>query len=144
MELEQSSNPDFVPQVDRRPRMTQPPPVNLIAVNDLRAAAPAGTERELDVFYVELLEFEKEAVETPTYIAENFRIIFDIHEGLVERGDYRPIGIIVQSVAAMEGKLIEREIPFTRTKGLVAGEERIALVDPGGNWVELTEARQVG
>jgi hypothetical protein len=45
--------------MDRRPLIPEPPPVRLLAVEDVVIEAPAGTERELDALYVEVLKFER-------------------------------------------------------------------------------------
>src|SRR5687767_7663075 len=50
---------------DRRPRMPEPLPVKLLAVEDVRLPATAGLEAQLDGFYVGLLEFERVDVEVP-------------------------------------------------------------------------------
>lgn len=44
---------------DRRPPMPEPPPVRLVAVEDVSILAPSGVERELDALYVEVLKFER-------------------------------------------------------------------------------------
>lgn len=45
---------------DPRVRMPEPLPVRLVAVADVRLPAPAGVERALDAFYVDLLGFVRE------------------------------------------------------------------------------------
>ena len=139
-------NPQFTfrPQVDRRLRVPEPPPVRLVAVADMRVDAPAGCERELDAFYEGLLRMQRVPGEAIVYRTENFDLYVDVREPPVEREDYRPVRAEVKSLAAMQLKLIEGEIEYVRRKGLVPGEEALVLQDPAGNWVELTEARLVG
>jgi hypothetical protein len=48
---------------DRRARMPEPLPVRLVAVADVRLPAPAGVERALDAFYVDLLGCIREGAE---------------------------------------------------------------------------------
>jgi hypothetical protein len=50
---------------DRRPRMPEPLPVKLLAVEDVRLPATAGLESQLDGFYIGLLGFERVDVELP-------------------------------------------------------------------------------
>ena len=45
---------------DARRQMPEPLPVRLVAVADVRLPAPAGVERALDAFYVDLLGFVRE------------------------------------------------------------------------------------
>lgn len=148
MELEpQPQNPvEF--GIDRRPRIEQPLPVRLVAVADMTLPAQVGAEPKLDEFYVDLLQFERRPAEeidgqTLVYRAENFRLRFDLQEGLVVRSDYRPALVEVVSLADTQQKLIERELEFARQKGLAVGEESLLLQDPAGNWIEIVEARVV-
>lgn len=133
---------------DRRPRMPEPLPVRLVAIADVTLPAQAGHETALDRFYVEMLQFERGWAHevhgrTLLYRAENFNLRFELREGLIERLDYRPVVIEVLSLAEAEQKLIEREIEYTRQKGLAPGEESLLLQDPAGNWIELVEAKPI-
>ena len=58
LELENSST-SLEPQEDKRPRIEQPLPVRLVAVEDCVLPAVAGLERDLDSFYVSLLGFAR-------------------------------------------------------------------------------------
>jgi hypothetical protein len=134
--------------VDRRPRMEQPLPVRLVAIADVELPASAGLEVQLDAFYVQMLEFEREIVAEEegvllVYRAENFRLRLRLVEGLIERRDYRPTMIGVLSLADSERKLIEREIEYIRQKTVSVGQESLLLQDPAGNWVELIEAKPI-
>ena len=145
MELETTSNPEFKVVQDRRPRLEEPLPVKLVAVADMRLSATAGLERELDEFYVTLLEFQRhESSEDLVYQADNFRLCFDLVEGLVERQDFRPVGVEVLSLADAEHKLIEREIEYLRQKAIQPGHESLLVQDPAGNWIEITEHVAIG
>jgi catechol 2,3-dioxygenase-like lactoylglutathione lyase family enzyme len=56
IELDEVSEDGAAPgPPDPRPLMPEPLPVRLVAVADVRLAAPAGVERALDAFYVDLL-----------------------------------------------------------------------------------------
>ena len=127
---------------DKRPRMPEPLPVRLVSIEDVRMPAPAGVETKLDDFYVKLLEFQRIESEL-AYQADNFVLRFDIFERPVEHQSLRPQQIEVLSLADTEKKLIERELEYTRQKGLTPGEESLLLLDPAGNWIELTERRIV-
>ncbi len=142
MELEESSI-DFKPVIDRRPVMPEPPPVQLVAVEDVHAICAAGKEIDLDKFYVDLLKFEREftppdpANSIIIYKAENFRLIFKVVEPPLTRNDMRPIAINIPSLLVLEKQLIEREMEFQWQKSLVPGSETILLQDPTENWVQL-------
>ena len=59
------------------------------------------------------------------------------------RDSLRALGIEIPSLPAIEIQLIERQIPYTRQKSLTPGRESLVLMDPAGNWIELTESRQL-
>ncbi len=108
LELEPATG--LTPRVDRRPRMDEPLPVKLVAVEDVRMPAPAGVEVQLDAFYVDLLGFERMPPETElNYRAENVALRFDMQERPVEHDNLRPQGIEIMSLAEAELKLIEGE-----------------------------------
>lgn len=132
------------PVEDHRPRVPEPLPVRLIAVADVTFPATCGLEVELDDFYVKLLRFEREPpYHEHVYRADNFRLRFALHEGLVHRDGYRPLGIEVQSLADAERQLIERQIEYTKQRTLVPGQLSLLLLDPAGNPVELVEERRI-
>jgi hypothetical protein len=151
--------------------MPEPPPVRLVAVDDVRLQAPTGVERQLDSFYVMLLGFEREDVEIkpprpriassprrakepiessagvapgPIYRAENFRLRFQAVEPPVPHPSLRPQGIEVPSLNEAQARLTDAQIEYARERGLVPGQERLLLQDPAGNWIELTESRTAG
>ena len=171
---------------DPRPRIPEPLPVKVLAVEDVRLPATAGLESQLDDFYVGLLGFERVDVDLPrprakveplpgvreegrewpqirrgraglppppagdrphtfgpVYRAENFRVHFDLVEGLVERRLLRPLGVEVPSLAEAQAKLTAAEIEFARQRGVTPGQESLVLLDPAGNWMELVEMRAV-
>jgi hypothetical protein len=142
MELEQFQGILVQPPADYRPRLEAPPPVRLLTVADTVLPAAAGLERALDGFYVELLKFVRDAVvERIVYRAENFRLSFEIVECPSPPPDFRPVKIEVPLLRDFELALIEREIDYTRHKGLLPGQVSITLLDPAGNWVEVSESR---
>lgn len=133
------------PSTDKRPRMPDPIPVELLAVKDVQTRGLAGQEQDLDAFYVELFQFVKQPTEERgagqarlMYEADNFFLIIDLYERLEDRNDYRPITLVVQTLGDIELQLIAREIEYVRQRGLLPGEERLVLKDPAGNWVEVT------
>lgn len=143
MELD-SVETSFVLQADRRARIPEPPPVRLVTVDDAHLSAPAGAEIQLDDFYVNVLQFERQADdEFPIYRAENFRILFDVLEPPISRDDFRPVRIEVSSLQATEQKLIDAKLEYVRQRGLMPGDESLVLRDPAGNWVEIHEGRQI-
>ncbi len=134
------------PPPDRRKFMPEPPPVRLAAIEDMRVlVSEAVEERELDAFYVAMLQFERDrnAQGCIIYRAENFRLMLQIQSSQIERVDMRPIGVEVLSLIDAEAKIIERELEYQRIKGLTAGSDQLMLQDPAGNWVSITERRGV-
>ena len=141
---EMSRGSAAVAEIDQRPGIPEPPPVRLVAVKDVRLIAPAGAERQLDEFYVGLLELEREPdSHFPVYRAENLRIWFDIVEPPVGRGDMRPLGIEVSSLVEAEHKFIDAKIEYVLQKGVNPGDESLLLLDPAGNWIEISESRMI-
>lgn len=136
----------FKAPADRRVRMDEPLPVNLVAVADVRALGRTGLEADLQRFYVGMWGFEPAMADEGelAFGAENFRLILEMQEGLIEREDLRPIGVEVRSLAEAEQKIIDTEIEYQRQRGVQPGTESILLQDPAGNWVELTERREIG
>src|SRR5688500_10568634 len=129
MELEPATG--IRPTVDRRPRMDEPLPVKLVAVDDVRMPAPAGVEMKLDAFYVDLLGFERVPPDTElNYRAENVALQFELQERPVEHDNLRPQGIEVASLAEAELKLIEGEYEYVRQRGAALGTETTAMRDP--------------
>jgi hypothetical protein len=59
MELADSDVPLNLPP-DRRAPLSEPPPVRLVAVEDVSLPTPPAFEKHLDAFYVDLLRFERE------------------------------------------------------------------------------------
>jgi hypothetical protein len=144
MELEQPGIA-FKPVRDRRAHVPEPPPVRLVAVEDVRAQAGAGLETQLDEFYVGLLKFEREGSEQGhlTYKAENFRLHFDTIEPPLTREDFRPIGIDSPSLPLLKEQLNDREVDYLWQRGLLAGHDTIMLKDPAGNWVQIGEFKPI-
>ena len=136
------SSIDFKPVQDDRPLIPGPPPVRLVAVDDMRLESSTGLEAKLDAFYVELLQFERdEKEESIVYRAENFRIRFELIERRVDREDFRMIGIEIKSLDDTAKKLRDAEIEFARERGLNPGQERFLLKDPAGNWIALSQTK---
>ena len=142
MDLEEG-NPDFQPAVDRRPRIPEPLPVRLVAVEDVRLPAPADLDDELDALYVGMLKFERVPGEL-AYRADNFILRFEIlSEQPVVHESLRPLGIDVMSLAEVERMLIDAEIEYTRQRGVTPGRETLLLLDPAGNWLDIGQIRLI-
>jgi len=140
IELEESSG--LMPAADLRRRMDEPPPVRLIAVEDVRLLTAHRSVDALDPFYVDLLEFVRDPnAEAVVYRAENFRLHFEMVDQIpVERDGVRPIGIQVRSLRDAERKLFENRVDYVRQRGLLPGLISLLLQDPAGNWIELFES----
>jgi hypothetical protein len=144
IEVEDSAA-EFKPPVDdKRPKMPEPLPVKLIAVADVQLPAQVGLESEMDRFYCGLLGLLREPVdEGLVYQADNFRVCFELVEGLIHHESYRPLQIGILALNEVEHVLIDRKMEYVRQRGLTPGSESIVLRDPSGNWVELVERREV-
>jgi len=164
LELEPATGRYVAPARDRRPFMPEPPPVRLVAVEDVLVEAPAGVEPALDDFYVAMLQLEREDAQPRprgshhshhshqtqqedlaeiVYKAENVRLRLVVREPPLPRPDMRPIGIEVRSLADAEAKIIAREREYERLRGLLAGQDSLMLRDPAGNWVAIVESREM-
>jgi hypothetical protein len=132
---------------DRRPKLEVPPPVRMIAVEDCVLYCPAGLERQLDEFYVGLLGFEREDLPSEqteqqlVYRAQNFRLRIEVLERPVEREDFRPLTLVVESISDLVHRLSEAEVEFQRQRGLTPGQDNLLLSDPAGNPVSVGEYR---
>ena len=140
--LEETASP-LGPVEDTRPRLPEPLPVKLIAVEDVRLPGLGGAEDAMDDLYLELLGFVKDDPERLAYRADNLSVHFDAVTGLIEREGYRPLQVEVISLRETEKKLIEAEQEYERHRGLTPGSEMLTLFDPSGNLVEIFEARPV-
>ncbi|MGA3065841.1 MAG: hypothetical protein ABSF29_03230 [Tepidisphaeraceae bacterium] len=139
MELELSTG-TFTPRRDRRPRLEEPPPVRLVAIEDCRLPASAGLEQELDRFYAGLLRFQRlDDSDQLAYKAENQDLRFQIVEGPVTPREMRTLGIAVPSLAELTQRLNDAEIEFVRLQGLMPGTQSLMVYDPAGNPLEITE-----
>lgn len=130
---------------DRRSRIEEPPPVRLISIDDCMLWAPAGLERQLDEFYVGLLKLEREEIpgdeQELVYRAENFRVRIQVLERPVQREDFRPLTLVVDSINDLARRLTHAEIDYHRPRGLVPGLDNLLLSDPAGNPVSIGEYR---
>jgi hypothetical protein len=142
IELEESSG--LIPAADLRPRMEEPPPVRLVAIDDVRLVTPPGKSAELHRFYVELWQFTAES--ELVFRAENFRLRFEAisDQKPIERDGVRPIGIEVRSLRDAELKLAQAQIDYIRQRGLLPGQMSLLTQDPAGNWIELFDAIPIG
>jgi len=144
MELEPASTA-FEPVADSRPRLWPPPPVHIVAIADVALPALAGLERQLDAFYVELLQFERESdVDAADgqiiYRAENVRLRMTMHERPAPRPDFRPLLLVVPSLPALMLRLNELEIPYVRQTGISPGSDCVVVSDPAGNVVQVSQS----
>lgn len=133
------------PVADSLPQMDESLPVRVVAVADVKLPSPPGIEKELDHFYVDLWEFQRDQnLPGIVYRAENVRLIFEEWEQQpTERPALRRLGIEIRSVSEGERKLISAEIGYIRQRGLTPGQETLLVLDPAGNWLELFESRQI-
>ena len=143
-ELEESQGVAVKPPTDTPRRLEEPPPVRLVTVEDAWLLCAAGLERDLDEFYAGLLKFVRDpATNDIVYRAENFRLRFRVIEPPFERIDFHPTRIEVPLLRDFQKALVERDMEYARHKGLLPGQDSITLLDPAGNYVEVTEFRRI-
>lgn len=130
----------FKARKDRRPKMEEPPPVMLEAVDDVQLPKPVKRD-QLVLLYTGILEFT-EIPESFAFKASNFAVHFR-SEAKDDR-NYRPVRVVVPSISATEARLIEHEIIYERQKGITPGDEVLVLQDADGNWLEIRERRELG
>ena len=133
------------------PHMPEPPPVRLLAISDVRLAAIAGLERQLDAFYAGLLKFERDGGPDEAdgdrhriiYHAERWRLIFDVVERPASRDDYRPVMVQIPHFGDFIEALAERKTEYEWQKGVAPGVETVFLQDPAGFWVSVGPLRAI-
>jgi hypothetical protein len=133
---------------DPRPRLPEPLPVRLVAVEDVRMLAPRDSEAALDAFYVGFLGFERYCGAELSdgelaFRADNFILRFRFIDPPLVHETLRPQGIEVLDLAGLERKFIDAELEYTRVRSVTPGRETLLLLDPAGNWVEIGEIRLV-
>lgn len=140
MELDDPSI-DFKLEADKRPTMPQPPPVRLVAIEDIPMSCAAGLEVALDDFYMNVLRFDREPASEHQiiYKSDNFRLIFTVMEPPVLREDLRPLGIEVESLTTVRQAFQDREIEYRYDRTLLTGQDLYNLQDPAGNWVQISQ-----
>ncbi len=144
MELEKPSI-DFprAPE-DKRLKVPEPPPVRLIAVEDVTLEATADDAGKLDDFYIGLLKFERDTkADGIVYKAENVRLQFIIQPAPALRDDMRAIGVQIPSLADLELLLIDRQIAYAKERSLVLGHMTFLLRDPAGNWLRIGQVKRI-
>lgn len=144
IELEQSAF-EFKPGRDARQRMEEPLPVELEAVADVHLPSPRIPVAKLDALYIAILEFAPiHDDHYPAYQSDNFQLIFNLPRRELIQEDFRTTKIIVQSLGALQTKLVEAETEHERQKSVTPGQEVIVLQDADGNWLEIREKREIG
>jgi len=143
MELEPASTPLEI-HPDRRTKIEEPPPVQLVAIADVMLLATHGLERELVDFYVRLLRFERDPAEPGlVFRAENARLRFTLNEAPLPREQYRLLGIVVASLSELTRQLDDREIPYVLQRGVATVQKTIMMSDPAGNMLEISDAQRL-
>ena len=126
--------------------MPEPPPVRLVAVDDVHLPAETGPSDRMDDFYVGLFGFERRYADRDVivYHAERFRLMFDLTEPPVEHEHLRPVGVEVPRLAVLIERLRDAGVAFNVAKAIVSGQVVLEMQDPAGNWLAVTERREVG
>lgn len=133
---------------DSRPKLPEPPPVSLVAVQDVRLPMVAGLETALDGFYRDLLRFERVEVRSdepevgPIYRAENHDLCFFVTEAPDDRQGCRPLGILTRHCSQIVERLDEQKVEYEIVRGIFAGTEELLMKDPAGNWIALMPQRE--
>lgn len=137
IELEPSSGAIVRP--DLRAPMPEPPPVRILAVNDVHLPAAVGREAELVAFYVGVLNFTAKRVDDGplTFVAENVDLVFDLALPPVNYENLAPTMLEVPSLRNLREMLFDREITHETMHGLMPGTEHVVVRDPGGNLLAI-------
>jgi len=121
--------------------MARPSRIN--ALERITLQAPPGTEEGLTWFYRDILELTPDSVVTGAGLlcfrsaGVELRIEIRPH-ARVERLRRRAV-IAVPSLPAVAAVLGKQGIAFHPTRGLCWSDQRLALLDPGGNRIELKQ-----
>lgn len=144
MELEKPSIEFRGAPDDKRLKVPEPPPVRLVAVEDVTLDATPADAATLDQFYVGLLRFERDTKSSGhVYKAENQRLQFNLSDSPALRDDMRAIGVEVPSLADLELLLIDRQIVYTKERALTLGQMTYLLRDPAGNWLRIGQVKRI-
>jgi hypothetical protein len=138
IELEPSTGTPL--RADVRPSMPEPPPVRVVAVNDVRLPAAIGREKELDAFYVGVLSFVAGRSDSGAlaFAAENVDLVFDVAEPPVNYENLAPTMLEVPSLRNLRARLLDNEIAYETMHGLMPGTEHILVRDPAGNLLAIS------
>lgn len=133
---------------DDRPRLPEPPPVALVAVQDVQLPMVAGLEHKLDEFYRDLIGFERagpsaDTGEGPVYRSANHDLVFHVVEVPDEGHGARPIGILTPRYQQIVQRLIDMNVDFEIVRGVTAGAEELLMQDPAGNWIAVSAVQEV-
>jgi hypothetical protein len=139
------------PVHDLRPVIPVPPPVRVIAVEDVTLLAPAHHAAAIDHLMTVILPLVKEmplkqahvdAGAIGVYLAENVRVVYlardepppsPRHILQLELGDLREL----------RQRLQDAEIEYELSKRLMPGDVRVAFLDAAGNPIEVLENRAI-
>ena len=133
---------------DDRPKLPEPPPVAMVAVQDVQLPMIAGLEHRLDEFYRDLIGFERverqaDMGEGPVYRSANHDLVFHVLEVPDEGRGARPIGIQTSRYQDIVQRLIDMNVDFEVVRGVTAGAEELLMQDPAGNWIALSPVHEV-
>lgn len=130
---------------DHRPRMPDPPPVRLAAIEDVEVQAAAGLECDLDRFYGALLGFVRAPADEGWihYRAENATLRVRVVEPPLHRPSLRTLRIEAPRLLDVARRLGDAAVPFHRHGGLTPACDELILQDPAGNWLAIAEVRNV-
>lgn len=121
----------------------------LLAVNDVHLTAPYGTRDALCRFYGELLGFRRVEAGHEDALQVTFvgiprsgpRLIIDLLEVSAAKPMRRQALVQFGTLAPLAEALTERGIVFEWSTGWFFFDRRIGLLDPAGNWIELTSSQ---
>ena len=132
----------FEPQVDERPAVPEPLPVELVAVTDVRVRAPAELKEQIDEFYF-LLGFTRPDDHGWAYRSDTTLLIFRPPRRKSWRQDYRPILVTVESIDEVASRLADAGVHYSRQRGISLGCESLHCTDPAGNFLQISEHRRL-
>lgn len=122
-------------------------PPRLLAVGDVHLTAPFGATESVRHFYEELLGFafvpDQDPTQRITFVGvprSGPRLVFDLVEVPPAKPMRRQALVQFGSLTPIAQALTDQGIAFEWSSGWFFFDRRIGLLDPSGNWIELTSS----
>jgi extradiol dioxygenase family protein len=122
-------------------RKSPDPPPRIHAISNVRLEAKPGLEPEIRFFYVELLGMQhiEGEVGTVCFETERLEIRIAITPDAQPSPMRRRLILEIPSLDRMQERLEELKIPYERCWGMRFTDQRIFVLDPADNRIELKQ-----